>query len=240
MYILAVDSSAISAGAAVLKDGRLIAETYANIGLTHSETLMPMIDYVLKIAGINIENVDFFAVAAGPGSFTGVRIGVATVKGLCFESGKPCFAVSTLEALANSADISGCILCPVMDARRMQVYCAAFEKINGEITRIKDDAPRSLDELAAELSEIGKKILLIGDGSDIAFEFLNKKGIAAEKFSEIFKYQHASGVAITAYRNYNKGISPADAEAVCPFYLRESQAERNLSEKEHKNGSLGK
>ncbi len=228
MIILGVDTSAVAAGAAIVKDGKLISETYINTGLTHSETLLTLIDSALNMADMSIDDVDSFAVSSGPGSFTGIRIGVSAVKGLCFAQNKPCFAVSTLEALANCADIDGFVICPVMDARCMQVYTALFEKTDGEIRRIADDAPKTLAELSEELTVIGKKVLLIGDGADITYKFLAEKGLDVRKFSEIFKFQHASGVAITAYRNYNRGEEAVSADNLVPSYLRLSQAEREL------------
>lgn len=228
MVILGVDTSAVAAGAAIIKDGKLISETYINTGLTHSQTMLTLIDSALNAVDMSIDDVDAFAVSSGPGSFTGIRIGVSAVKGLCFAKNKPCFAVSTLEALANCADIDGFIICPVMDARCMQVYTALFEKTDGEIKRVTDDAPKTLEELSAELQEINKKILLIGDGADISYKFLAEKGLDVRKFSEIFKFQHASGVAITAYRNYNRGEEAVSADNLVPSYLRLSQAEREL------------
>lgn len=232
MYILSVDTSAVSAGAALLKDGKIICETYVNIDFTHSLTTASLIDYVLKLSGLALDNIDYLAVSAGPGSFTGIRIGVATVKGLCFTNKKKCFAVSTLEALAHSADIDDCVICPVMDARRMQVYTALFEKVNGDIVRISDDAPKSLEELSNELKKLKKKVILIGDGCDAAYEFLSCNNIDVRKFSEVFKFQHASGVAIAAFRNYNRGVKPVDAEFLRPFYLRLPQAERKFCNRE--------
>ena len=228
MVILGVDTSAVAAGAAIIKDGKLISETYINTGLTHSQTMLTLIDSALNAVDMSIDDVDAFAVSSGPGSFTGIRIGVSAVKGLCFAKNKPCFAVSTLEALANCADIDGFIICPVMDARCMQVYTALFEKTDGEIKRVTEDAPKTLDELSAELQKINKKILLIGDGADISYKFLAEKGLDVRKFSEIFKFQHASGVAITAYRNYNRGEEAVSADNLVPSYLRLSQAEREL------------
>lgn len=228
MVILGVDTSAVAAGAAIIKDGKLISETYINTGLTHSQTMLTLIDSALNAVDMSIDDVDAFAVSSGPGSFTGIRIGVSTVKGLCFAKNKPCFAVSTLEALANCADIDGFIICPVMDARCMQVYTALFEKTDGEIKRVTEDAPKTLEELSEELQKINKKILLIGDGADISYKFLAEKGLDVRKFSEIFKFQHASGVAITAYRNYNRGEEAVSADNLVPSYLRLSQAEREL------------
>lgn len=228
MLILGIDTSAVAASAALLKDGKIISETYINSGLTHSQTLMSLIDSCLRNAGLTLNDTDAVAVSAGPGSFTGIRIGVSAVKGLCFVDDKPCFAVSTLEGLAHCADCEDCYICPVMDARCKQVYTALFEKKDGRITRITEDSPMTLDELAEKLAETDKRIVLIGDGADISFEHLSEKIPEARKFSEVFKYQHASGVAIAAYRNYNDGTGSISAGELVPSYLRLSQAEREL------------
>ena len=228
MLILGIDTSALAAGAAVLKDGKLISETYINVGLTHSQTIMELIDSALKNACIGFSDIDAVAVSAGPGSFTGIRIGVSAVKGLCFPENKPCCPVSTLEALANCVDLDGFLIVPVMDARCMQVYTAVFEKTGGEIVRVADDAPMKLEELYNVLNVYDKKILLIGDGAELSYKFLLEKGLDVRVFSEIFKFQHASGVAITAYRHYNKGEEFISAAELIPSYLRLSQAEREL------------
>ena len=228
MIILGIDTSALSAGAAVMRDGKLISETYINTGLTHSQTLLTLIDTALSNVDLTIKDVEGIAVSVGPGSFTGIRIGVSAVKGLCFAENKKCFAVSTLEAMANCVDLDGFLICPVMDARCKQVYTALFEKIDGEIQRLTYDSPMALADLADKLSKYGKKIVLIGDGADIAYEFLSEKGLDVRKFSEIFKYQHASGVAIAALRQYNRTNEFLSADDIMPVYLRLSQAEREL------------
>lgn len=232
MLILGVDTSAVSASAALLKDGKIISESYINTGLTHSQTLMCLIDTCFSNADLTFSDVDAVAVAAGPGSFTGIRIGVSAVKGLCFADKKPCYAVSTLEAMANCADVDSFLLCPVMDARCSQVYTAMFEKRGEDIVRLSDDAPLTLEELSEKLPKNGEKVLLIGDGADISYEFLQEKGVNVRKFSEVFKYQHASGVAITAFRNYNRGVEGESADLLNPSYLRLSQAERELKKRE--------
>ena len=229
MIILGVETSAVAAGAAIVKDGKLISETFLNTGLTHSQTIMKLIDSALNNAGLSFDNVNADAVAAGPGSFTGIRIGVSAVKGLCFSKNIPCISVSTLEAMANSVDMRDCIICPVMDARCMQVYNALFKKNGNEIERITDDKPITLQELACELKSFTEKIVLIGDGTEITFDFLQKNCLNVEKFPEIFKFQHASGVAITAFRKYNKGENFISADELQPVYLRLSQAERELN-----------
>lgn len=229
MKILGIETSAVSAGAAIVADGKLIGETYLNTGLTHSQTVMCLVDSVLNNCNLNFSDIDAVAVAAGPGSFTGVRIGVSAVKGLCFTEDLPCFPVSTLEAMANSVDSEECIICPVMDARCMQVYTALFRKNNAELERLIDDKPMTLQELSVLLADYDEKIILIGDGTEPAYKFLSDKIHNISKFSEIFRYQRASGVAITAYRKYNSGVSSVSADSLQPVYLRLSQAERELN-----------
>ena len=228
MLILGIDTSAVAVGAAVLRDGKVLSETYINTGLTHSQTLLTLIDTALSNADLRFCDVDGVAVAVGPGSFTGIRIGVSAVKGLCFPADKKCFPVSTLEAMAHCADIDGYLICPVMDARCKQVYTALFEKQDNEIHRLLEDTPMALGDLAEKLKTYDRKVVLIGDGADIAYDYLRSEQLDVRKFSEIFKYQHASGVAIAAYRKYNKDNKYFSADELVPVYLRLSQAEREL------------
>lgn len=231
MIILGIDTTAVAASAAVLKDGNLVSECYLNAGLTHSQTMMELIDAALKLAGVTVREVDCFAVAHGPGSFTGVRIGVSAVKGLSFPEYKPCYGISTLEALANCADLEDCLICPVMDARCRQVYTALFRKEDGTILRLTEDEPLSLDELAVRLSEYNDPVMLIGDGTDVAYEHLAPRNGRVKKYSAVFRLQHASGVAIAAWKRYNSGEEPCSGAQLQPVYLRLSQAERELKKK---------
>ena len=228
MIILGIETSAVSAGAALLVDGKIVSETYINSGLTHSQTLMCLIDTALNNAGIAFSDVNAVAVAAGPGSFTGIRIGVSAVKGLCFSENKPCFPVSTLEALANCAALEEYVICPVMDARCKQVYTAMFEMKEGHVERIKEDMPLSVDDLSNELLRMNRKVLLVGDGTDVTYGTLVANGVDVVKFPEVFKYQRACGVAIAAFKRYNKGETGISADKLVPSYLRLSQAEREL------------
>ena len=234
MVILGIETSAVSAGAAVLKDGEIISECYVKNGLTHSQTLMTLIDSALANAELKVGDIDYYAVAEGPGSFTGIRIGVSAVKGLSFPDNTPCFGVSTLEALAYCADEEDCVICPVMDARCSQVYTALFRKVNGELERLSPDEPLKLSELSEKLTAYDEKILLLGDGTKIAFDFLSEKHANIRQFSEIFRFQHASGVAIAAYGMYNKGVAPRCGADLQPVYLRLSQAERELKNRSEK------
>ena len=188
MIILGVETSAVAASAAVLRDGKLVGECYLNAGLTHSQTLMALIDSVLSLSGLTVGDVEAFAVAHGPGSFTGIRIGVSAVKGLSFPRKTPCFGVSTLEGLAYCADEEGCVICPVMDARCRQVYTALFRKQNGAVTRLTEDQPMSLDELAEQLRPYPGKILLIGDGTEVAYAYLSAAFGNIAKFSVNFRF----------------------------------------------------
>ena len=235
MIILGIESSAVSAGAAVVKDGKLLGECYLNVGLTHSETLLRLTETCLNNTGLTVEDVNAFAVAAGPGSFTGVRIGIAQVKGMAFGRDKPVYGVSTLEALACGAMIEGRLIVPVMDARCRQVYTAAFVCENGSLVRRMDDAAVSLDALYAFLKSQCLPALLLGDGAKLTAAYLKEKADAEYRlFPEIFQYQHAAGVAFCAYMRYNSGEKGASGNDLLPRYLRLPQAERERMKGEQK------
>lgn len=231
MLILAFESSARPASVALLRDGSLLSQYSQCSALTHSRTLLPMAEDMLKNAELTIGDVDLFAVAHGPGSFTGVRIGVSAVKGLSFPQNKPCYGISTLEALACCADASDCVICPVMDARCQQVYTALFEKKDGDIVRLTEDQPLKLPELAQALEEYEAPVLLIGDGADVAYDYLSPLNGRVRRFSAVFRLQHACGVAIAAWKRYNNGEEPCSGAALQPVYLRLSQAERELKKR---------
>ena len=235
MIILGIESSAVAAGAAVVKDGKLIGETYLNTGLTHSETLLPLVESCLKNVKLTPADVDAYAIAAGPGSFTGVRIGISAVKGLVFEKDVPVYGISTLEALACGAMVAGYLITPVMDARCRQVYTASFICEDGALLRIREDSALRLDELYAEIKAQKKPVLLVGDGAKLTGAFLKEKGdVTFCMFPEIFQYQHASGVAFAAWMRYNKGETGQPGETLQPRYLRLPQAERERLKGEHK------
>ena len=168
MLILAFESTAKAASAALVRDGRLVSQYSQCSGLTHSRTLLPMGEDMLKNAELSLKDVDLIAVAHGPGSFTGVRIGVSMVKGLAWAGDKPCVGVSTLEAMAWHGLAAGGLVCPVMDARRSQVYSALFEIREGRPVRLTEDRPLSLDELAQALTRQGRSAFLIGDGAALS------------------------------------------------------------------------
>lgn len=229
MKILALDSTAVTASVALCEDETLIAEYTLAAGLTHSQTLLPMVESVLKLVGLCTKDIDLFACAEGPGSFTGVRIGAATIKGLAFDMDKPCIGVSTLEALAyNLAGYEG-IACPVMNARRSQVYNALFKVNNKSVTRLCEDRAIAISDLEDELAEVAEPIFLSGDGYDIT-----KKGFARVATMETPEPQRiGSGysVAMLALAKYRDGVRTSDAE-LAPTYLRPCQAERERMAKE--------
>ncbi len=228
MLILALDSTAIVASVALCRDEQPLACFTVKNGNTHSQTLLPMVEAVLNSAGVRIDDVDLFACSTGPGSFTGVRIGTATVKGLAFGKNKPCVSVSTLEALAQNLVPFDGILCPVMNARRGQVYNALFTTENGELVRLCPDRAISVEELERELLSIGRPFALCGDGET---EFLRlAKQSAPVAQSALLGDQNAVCVAKVALKLQKSGESVSDAE-LKPTYLRLPQAERERLER---------
>ena len=223
MLILAFETSAKAASAALLEDGKLLGECYQNTGLTHSQTLMVMAENLLSQCGKTVEDVTAVAVAAGPGSFTGVRIGVAAAKGFAWGQEIPCYGVSTLEAMAQSARFlpEGTIVCPAMDARRSQLYNALFTVHNGVPVRLTEDRAIAAAALAEELSGSGKRVWILGDGWAICEKALKERGVECTVAPEELRWQTAFGVCLAAQ---NK--TPTGAEDLLPVYLRLSQAER--------------
>ena len=226
MLILAFESSARAASVALVEDGRLISQYSQCSGLTHSRTLLPMAEDMLKNAELTLDKVDLFAVAHGPGSFTGIRIGVSTVKGLAWAADKPCVGVSTLEAMAWHGLAAGGLVCPVMDARRSQVYNALFRIENGKPVRLCEDRPIALSQLAEELRTLNAPAFLIGDGAELAEKYLREQGLACTVAPENLRWQSAWGVAMAAMDK-----TPGNADALLPVYLRLSQAERERQER---------
>lgn len=230
MKILAIDSSATAASAALLDDSRLLGEFYINTRLTHSQTLMPMIDNLLRCTRSDLQSVDLFAVSAGPGSFTGIRIGVASVKGLAMAQNKPCAGVSTLEAMAQNLAHLDCTVCAVMDARCGQVYNAIFMVHGNSIKRITPDRALSIENLAEECKNYAKPLFFVGDGAKLCYNNERFKSLNAVLPPEHLLYQRAWGVARCAFNVYEQGgaVSPA---ALMPVYLRPPQAERELKKR---------
>ena len=230
MITLAVDSSAVAASAAIVEDGKILGEFYCNTGLTHSQTLMPIIRCMLQSTKILLKDVDLFAVSAGPGSFTGIRIGVASVKGLAFPFDTPCAGISTLETIAWNLAHLGATVCAVMDARCGQVYNAIFRVSGGSPERLTEDRAIDADELAKECEKYPKPLFLVGDGAKLCYNKQGFQSIGALLPPEPLIFQRAGGVAKAAALAYAKGqtVSPA---ALRPVYLRPAQAERALNNK---------
>lgn len=216
--ILSVESSAVTASVALTDGKNVIKSEFVNAGLTHSETLLPMIKRVM--GEHKVSELDAIAVTAGPGSFTGVRIGVATAKGLAFNDNIPCISVSTLEAIACNFIDEDCIVCSVMDARRMQFYNAIFEIRDGKVKRLCNDRAVSIDDLRLDLEKYDR-VIIAGDGAELCFNNLNINNIVLAPENK--RYQCGLGVSLAAQ---NKQI--ISAAALMPVYLRLSQAEREL------------
>ena len=231
MKILAFDSTATSASVAVFDDDNLIGEFFINTKQTHSQTLLPMAESLLKNTKVDVKDIDLFAVNTGPGSFTGVRIGVAAVKGMAMALNKPCVAVSTLDSMAyNLLDVNCTAVC-VMDARCNQVYNANFKVDNGNGEKLCDDRALSIDELTDELKSVDGHIVLVGDGAKLCFDKM-KDAIPNIKIASIQnRYQKASSTALVALNLYNNGKT-LTAEELMPYYLRLPQAERELKKRE--------
>lgn len=236
MKILALDSTAKTATVSICENERLISIYSVTAGLNHSETLLPMIENALKTAQMTVDEIDMFAISDGPGSFTGVRIGVSLLKGLAFGKQKICVGVSTVESLAyNLKDFDG-IICPVMDARRDQVYNALFMAEGGSLTRLCPDRAIALNELEAELKEItkdGKKVYLCGDGYDVTVKNI---GLFFADTPTLLREQNAYSVAQTALKKYESDTSADYSDRnLTPTYLRVPQAERERLERMNNN-----
>ena len=231
MRILAFETSAKAASVALLDSGKLLGESYQNTGLTHSQTLMTMAEDLMKTCGVKPDEIEAVAVAAGPGSFTGVRIGVAAAKGFAWGGELPWYGVSTLEAMAKQVGIWQGYICPVMDARRSQVYNALFHAQAGKLTRIREDRAIALAELGEELKNLQEPIFLVGDGSILCYNTLLEAVPGLVCPQEHRMHQRAAGVALAAREMIVRGDG-ADAAALVPNYLRLSQAERERLEKE--------
>lgn len=236
MRILAFESSAKAASAALLEDDVLLAESFQNNGKTHSATLMPMAEQLLRDCGFKAADLDLVAVAMGPGSFTGVRIGVAAAKGLAWAAGKPICGVSTLEAMATQIACCQGIVCPVMDARRAQVYNALFASDGQTLTRLTPDRAISLEDLKKELENAEKPIFLVGDGSRLCYNTLDPVLPGLRLPPSHLEMQRASGVALAARAKAGRGETTTP-EALTPNYLRLSQAERERLNKLNQNQS---
>lgn len=233
MLILALDTTAVTASVALLEDNCVIASFSVHNKLTHSEKLLKMIDDVLVNSSYSVDDIDLIAVSVGPGSFTGVRIGVATAKGLAFGRNIPIVGVSALEAMAENLRLvtpyvtDSFVVCPSMDARRNELYNSLFLYDGSELTRITDDRPISCEELLPELEKLEKKVVINGDGAEKLYDFLKSQnvGFAFSLPCCSALRQNAVSVGMIALREYNSG-NVQNANDISPLYLRTSQAER--------------
>ncbi|MCD8368549.1 MAG: tRNA (adenosine(37)-N6)-threonylcarbamoyltransferase complex dimerization subunit type 1 TsaB [Clostridiales bacterium] len=231
MNILALESSAKAASAAVCRDAFLLAEAYQNNGMTHSTTLLPMCESLLENVGLSLADIDLIACANGPGSFTGLRIGLSTAKGLAWPEEKPCVGVSTLEAMAWNASMVPSVICCAMDARRSQVYNALFESDGrGKLTRLTEDRAISLEELFTSEKMGETPQFLVGDGAELCYNYGKERGFDLVLAPENLRHQRAWGVARAALRFLETG-QPCSGGALEARYLRLSQAERERRER---------
>lgn len=228
MKILAVDTSATAASVAVMSDSKLLAASFTNTGLTHSQTLMPMVEGTLRGANTDIDEIDLFAVNNGPGSFTGVRIGVAAVKGMAHISEKKCIEISTLESLAYNLVDTDCIAVCAMDARCNQVYTALFRCENGTVTRMCEDKAVLISELEEDIKGNDLPVMFVGDGAKLCYEYYKEK-IPCRIAGEKNRYQSAVSTALCAYLKGDDAY--ISAQTLMPSYLRLPQAQRELKKK---------
>ncbi len=232
MKILSIECSATPCSVAIIEKGKILATSFTNVKLTHSQTLMPMVEAVLKSSLLTINDIDALAVSNGPGSFTGVRIGISAVKGMAQARKLPCIPVSALQAMAENYADTDCVVCAVMDARCGQVYNAIFKNSKGETKRLCEDRALAVSDLIPEINELSKtnKIYIVGDGAEVFYS-------AVKNFENVFiahehkRFQNAVGVAVIAERLFNGG-EYVTSEKLLPKYLRLPQAERELKRKE--------
>lgn len=228
MKILGIDSSAKSASVAVIENGKVISNFYINTGLTHSQTLMPMLENVLNCANVAADEIDLIAVNKGPGSFTGIRIGVAAAKGLADTKGIMTCGISTLESMAYNLVGSDCTVAAVMDARCSQVYTALFKVSDGQIERLTDDSAMAISELS-ELLSTYDDVVLVGDGADLCYKTMSVVLPKIKISAESQKYQNAVGVCLAAENKSDEDYT--EGKNLVPEYLRLPQAERELKNK---------
>ncbi len=232
MKILAFDSSGLVASVAIVENNNLVAEYTTNYKKTHSQTLLPMLEEIVKMTETDKESFDALAVAAGPGSFTGLRIGSATVKGLALAWNIPVIAVPTLEGLAYNVWGTDRLICPIMDARRKQVYTGLYSfNSDDRLETIMDQTPMDIADLIDQLNERGEKVIFVGDGIDVYADVLKEKMTADYAFAPAhMNKQRAGSVAAAAQVRYAAG-QYEEGDTFAPEYLRQSQAERERAEK---------
>ena len=231
MKILALDSSGLVASVAVVEDNQLLAEYTVNYKKTHSQTLLPMLDEIAKMIELDLETIDAIAVAAGPGSFTGLRIGSATAKGLGLALKKPLIPVPTVDALAYNLYDSTGVICPMMDARRKQVYTGIYRFADHELVTMSRQKVIAVEELIRELNALGESVVFLGDGVTVYQEMLKENMQVSYSFAPAhLNKQRAGAVGALAEKYYREGKTVTAAHQ--PEYLRVSQAERERAERE--------
>ena len=231
MKVLGIDTSAIVCSVALIEDQTVIAHKTVSDGLTHSETLLPLIKEILESSCTPLSALDGIAISHGPGSFTGLRIGISAAKGLAVSKNIPCIGVSTLEALAmNAIDLDGYVICPVMDARRGEFYNALFRTDNGKLLRLCEDRAIHGNLIAEELSSY-ERVLILGDGAE---KFVAQNtSFENELAVESLRYQSGKSVAVLGLKAIAAGEAISCAE-LSPRYLRLPQAEREWNNKNKK------
>lgn len=234
MKVLAIDSSGLVASVALLTEDELLAEYTTNYRKTHSQTLLPMLDEIVKMTNIDLEEIDAIAISKGPGSFTGLRIGAATVKGLALVLDVPIIPVPTVDGLAYNLYQSDGIVCPLMDARRNQVYTGLYKWVDNEFKVLLEQRPLAIEEIANEINKIGEEVIFLGDGVKV-FEEQIKEVVEVDYYfaPAHLSRQRAGAIGALGIEYYKKGIL-ADADEFVPTYLRMSQAERELERKNNK------
>lgn len=231
MKILGIDSSGLVASAAIADEKNIIAEFTVNNKQTHSQTLLPMIEKVVDMSGIELEQIDAIAIAAGPGSFTGLRIGSATAKGIGLALKKPVVSVPTLEGLAYRVSVFDGIICPIMDARRNQVYTGIYKMDKGNLVCLSEQKAVDIHEIMEELEKYDEKVIFLGDGVEVQRETIEKEFKKEYCFAPIhLSKQSAAAVAVLGDVYFNQGKAE-DAAEHKPIYLRKSQAEREREER---------
>lgn len=230
MIVLAVDSSSNSATVALVRDDKLIGEISLNDKKQHSILLMPMIDNLLKYNDLTIDNIDGFVVSKGPGSFTGLRIGMATIKGLSMGSGKPAISVSNLDGLANNVKYFDGIICPIMDALRGNVYSSLYKSTDDKLQNLTDYMVISIEELIEKLLAMDDKVIFIGDGTEKYADVLKAKLPRCVIAPNHLNFARASSLGEIGIELLKNGVQD-DLNTSSPFYLRKPQAERELEEK---------
>jgi tRNA threonylcarbamoyladenosine biosynthesis protein TsaB len=231
MLILALDTTSLTASAALWRDEVMVAQYFLNSGHTHSTTLLPMIKHMMETSGVSLDDVDLLACAVGPGSFTGIRIGIATLKGLCVGKNIPCVGVSSLEAMAYGVRGVDGIVCPVINARRTQFYSSLFRVKNGQVSRLSEDDIVLGADLDSVLSPYDEAVYLVGDGYGAAREFITHKHL---KYTpELYRWPTAFAVADAASHIWNNTSDKSvfTQDSISPVYLRKTQAEREREER---------